>query len=121
MARSAVLGTVGSLAQFAPRLSIGRPRVHFLYCHSALPAAERNLHQLLRFLSEHANLSSYSDAVEQSRKGLPEDPVISLSVDDAFGSCMRIADIAEEFGLSVCFFVPTALVCLLYTSDAADE
>ena len=110
IARSGLLGTAGSLARILPKLSVCRPRVHFIYCHSALPSAEGNLRQLLNFLSKHTRLESYSQAVQQCREGTPEVPVISLSVDDAFRSCMRIADIAEEFGLSVCFFVPTDLV-----------
>ena len=109
-ARSSLLWGAGAVESVTNYKSLKQPRTHFIYLHS-LPNNEiDNFRSLLALLTGKMRLVSYSDAVHSASDGQPSSPQFCLSVDDAFVSNISVAKVAEEFGGSVCFFIPTGLV-----------
>lgn len=109
-ARSSLLWGAGALEAATNYKSLDKPRTHFVYLHSLPNGEVENFRRLLTLLTSKMQFVSYSDAVDSASVGQPTSPQFCVSVDDAFVSNLTVAKVAEEFGGSVCFFVPTGLV-----------
>jgi peptidoglycan/xylan/chitin deacetylase (PgdA/CDA1 family) len=107
-----MLSSAGATVRIAPQLFLERPRTHFLYFHSLHASDMDRFHELISRLSNHGEFVSYSDAVESASENerAASDVKFCVSVDDGFASCTNIAEVADRFGISVCFFIPTGLV-----------
>ncbi len=87
-----------------------RPRVQMLYLHHVFADEEQPFRKLLRYLSQHYQLISYSEAVSRIWTGKLEQPAIAFSFDDGLKNNLRAANILEEFGTTACFFLPCAII-----------
>lgn len=112
VARRVALDGLSVAARWSGRERDGvrRPRVQFVYLHALPPGQEQRFDAWLGWLlSEHQPLS-YGAAVERVLSGPIDRPYVALSLDDAFSSCLRVAETLERRGMSACFFVPTGFV-----------
>lgn len=112
LARHAALDVLSSQWRFTGRAAraLERPRVHFLCLHHVFEDEELRFRDLLQVLSKTQCFVSYSEAVRRIREGEIDRPYLAFSFDDGLHSCLRSAEILEEFGASACYFVCSSIV-----------
>lgn len=110
--RDLIVPPAALLDQFARTMdhALKKPRVQFLYSHHILADEEEGFRQLLRTLAKDHTFISYSEAVERVRSGNIDKPYVSFSFDDGMQSCLRAAEILDEFGAKACFFLPVSII-----------
>jgi peptidoglycan/xylan/chitin deacetylase (PgdA/CDA1 family) len=79
--------------------------VQILYLHHLLEDEERGFRALLEHLARDHVFIPFGEAVDRICLGPIDRPYVAFSFDDGFQSCLRAADLLEEFGAHACFFV----------------
>ena len=90
--------------------SLNRNRVQFLYLHHIFEDEEDSFRKLLQVLSQGHFFISYSEAVNRILGGNIDQPYISFSFDDGLKSCLRAAEIMNDFEAKACFFLCGSMV-----------
>jgi len=99
-----------SAATGATARALCRPRVQILNLHHVFPDEEHGFLQLLTDLKREHTFLDYSDAVARIQRGGIDRPYVAFTMDDGMKSCVRAADILEQFGVRACFFLVTSMV-----------
>jgi peptidoglycan/xylan/chitin deacetylase (PgdA/CDA1 family) len=112
VARHAAVSTLGILGNLSggTQTALARNRVQFLLFHAVFEDEAEGLRNILAALSQSHRFISYSEAVRRVELGTIDAPVLALSFDDGMRNNLRAARIAEEFGISACFFVCSSMV-----------
>lgn len=110
--RHSALSLLATYYQISGRMAAGltRNRVQFLTLHYVFKDEEDCFRRLLQVLSEQHYFVSYSDAVTKITNGNIDRPYIALSFDDGLKSCLRAAQIMDEFRIKSCFFVCPSVI-----------
>ncbi|HQY89517.1 MAG TPA: hypothetical protein PK402_12765, partial [Tepidisphaeraceae bacterium] len=90
--------------------ALSRPRVQVLVLHHVDDSMVDSFRSFIEQLSKRVQFVSYSRAIETIVHGTIDRPMITLSFDDGFASCVRAATVMEEFGAKVMFFVNPRIV-----------
>lgn len=94
-----------------------KPRVQFLFIHHAFKDEEHKLDALLKKLSRHHTFISYSEAVTKILENDIDKPYISVSSDDGLKNNLGAAEILNNYGVNVCFFINPGIMENLSFSD----
>lgn len=87
-----------------------KDRVQFLYMHHVFEDEEDSFCSLLRNLSNEYRFISYSEAVDKILRGNIDGSYLAISFDDGLKSCLRAAQIMNEFGIKACFFLCPSMI-----------
>jgi peptidoglycan/xylan/chitin deacetylase (PgdA/CDA1 family) len=89
---------------------IQTPQVQILLLHHLFLDEELSFRELLSSLQHDYRFISYSEAVTRIAENRIDDRYIAFSFDDGQKSCLRAANILNEFGAVGCFFVCPDLI-----------
>lgn len=104
-----VLAAVNGASGVTARV-LARPRVQFLNLHHVFPDEEDGFRALLTALARDHEFLDYSTALARIQCGDIDRPCVAFTMDDGMKSCVRAAEILEEFGTRACFFLITSMV-----------
>jgi peptidoglycan/xylan/chitin deacetylase (PgdA/CDA1 family) len=88
------------------KAALQQPRVQIFNLHHIFEDEVEHFRRLLDVLLKTGHrLTGYSEAVEHIWNGKIDAPYVVFSFDDGFKSCLRAAEILEEYGTAGCFFL----------------
>ncbi len=82
-----------------------KPRVQFIYFHHIFKDEEIKFEYLLKYLSQHHEFISYSEAVRKILEGKIDKPYLCFSSDDGFKNNLKAVEILNKYNAKACFFV----------------
>ncbi len=111
--RGFALTALGRLAPLLGRgrRALARPRLQVLNLHHVFPDEEAGFRALLEWLRRTGHdLVPYGEGVRALSEGTLTRPSVAFTFDDGLATCVRAAEILEEFGAVGCCFVVTSMV-----------
>lgn len=97
----------------AARRALARPRVHVLCLHHLFEDEARGFERLLRRLMEQHEFVGFGEAVRAIVDGTGASaakPLMTVTFDDGFASCMVGARVMDALGVKACFYVCPSIV-----------
>lgn len=91
-------------------LQLTKPRIQFIYLHHIFKDEEKQLDNLVRYLSKSHTFISFSQAIEKICSGVIDKPYIVFSSDDGLKNNLKAAEILSRYGATACFFICPGIV-----------
>jgi peptidoglycan/xylan/chitin deacetylase (PgdA/CDA1 family) len=100
--------------------SLHKNRIQFLYGHSLETSEATDFRALLSLLLNHHHPISYTSAAALISGEELSRPYFTFSFDDGIKSCIRAAEIMDEFGVKACFFVCPSIIGVTDRAQVAE-
>lgn len=108
--RGAALTVLSTMLRKKTAMSLRTARLQNLYLHFLPADDELEFITLIRRLRRGHQIITYSEMVHRAKHGPIDQPYLTLSFDDGFGTNIRAARLLAEEGISACFFVCPDLI-----------